>query len=136
MSRAEQLKAFIETFHGRAVSFGVDDCAPFAALWIDHATGCKVRLPAYDSRDGGQELIRQAGGLVEVCEPCLAAACIRERWGSAQLGDVGVLRTAGFGDVGGIFGVGGYFFWRHAEGVAVLRPRERYILKVWALPEE
>ena len=136
MTCAELLKAFIESFRGKPVTFGVDDCAPFAALWIEYATGRKVQLPAYGGREGGQELIRQAGGLVEVCEPWLADAGIRERWGEAQLGDVGILRTARFGDVGGIFGTGGYFFWRHAEGTAVLRPRERYILKVWALPEE
>ena len=136
MTRANLLKAFIESFHGKHVTFGVDDCAPFAALWIEFATGRKVELPAYCSREGGQELIRQAGGLVEVCDKCLANAGVFERFGEAQLGDVGVLRTARFGDVGGIFGVGGCFFWRHAKGTAVLCPRERYILKTWALPEE
>lgn len=136
MTRAELLKAFIEGFHGKPVTFGVDDCAPFAALWIEYATGRKVHLPAYDSREGGQELIRRAGGLVEVCEPCLAESDVFERFGVPRLGDVGVLRTSQFGDVGGVFGAGGCFFWRHAEGTAVLCPRQRYVLKVWALPEE
>ena len=136
MTRADFLKAFIESFHGKPVTFGVDDCAPFAAQWIESATGRKVQLPAYDSREAGQELIRKSGGLVEVCDSCLAQSKIYERFGLPELGDVAVLRTARFGDVGGIFGAGGYFFWRHAEGTAVLRPRERYVLKVWALPEE
>lgn len=136
MTCSELLKEFIEGFNGRPVTYGVDDCAPFAGLWITKATGRKVSLPPYDSREGGQELIRSAGSLVAVCDHCLSEAGIFERFGSPALGDVGILRTAGFGDVGGVFGAGGYFFWRHAEGVAVLRPRERYILKVWALPEE
>ena len=127
------LRAFIEAFDGKPVIYGKDDCAPFAGQWVERVTGRKLAIPFYDSREGGQELIRSAGGLVELCDSLMSAAGFGERYGDPELGDVGILRTNAFGDVGGIFAHGGHFLWRHAEGVGIIVPRARYILKVWAI---
>lgn len=128
-----ELRAFVEEYDGKPVVYGVDDCAPFAGSWVERATGRNLRLPAYDSRDGGQALIRSAGGLLDLCDGLMADAGFGERYGDPLLGDVGILRTNAFGDVGGIFAHAGHFLWRHAEGVGILVPRPRYILKVWAI---
>lgn len=128
-----KLRAFIEEFDGRPVAYGRDDCAPFAALWVERATGRKLAIPPYDSREGGQELIRAAGGLVELCNDLMASAGFHQRYGDPEYGDVGILRTHAFGDVGGIFAHAGHFLWRHAEGVGIVVPRARYIQKVWAI---
>lgn len=128
-----ELRAFIEEFDGKPVSYGVDDCAPFAGLWVERATGRKLAIPRYDSREAGQVLIQKAGGLVELCDDLMAEAGFRHRYGDPEYGDVGILRTNAFGDVGGIFAHAGTFLWRHAEGVGIIVPRARYILKVWAI---
>lgn len=128
-----KLRAFVDEFDGKPVIYGIDDCAPFAALWVERATGCKLALPTYDSREGGQEIIRAAGGLVELCDGLMIAAGFSHRYGDPEYGDVGILRTNAFGDVGGIFAHAGHFLWRHADGVGIVVPRARYILKVWAI---
>ena len=128
-----ELRAFVECYDGKPVVYGKDDCAPFAGLWVERATGRTLAIPHYDSREGGQELIRAAGGLVELCDGMMADAGFGERYGEPELGDVGILRTNAFGDVGGVFARAGIFLWRHAEGVGVIAPRARYILKVWAI---
>lgn len=127
------MRAFVDEFDGRPVTYGKDDCAPFAGLWIERATGRKLALPSYGSREGGQELIRKADGLVELCDALMADAGFFQRYGEPEYGDVGILRTSAFGDVGGIFAHAGHFLWRHAEGVGLIVPRQRFILKVWAI---
>lgn len=128
-----ELRAFVEEFDGRPVVYGTDDCAPFAALWVARATDRRLAVPFYDSREGGQILIRAAGGLLELCDALMTDAGFGERYGEPEFGDVGILRTNAFGEVGGIFAHAGHFLWRHAEGVGILVPRPRYILKVWAI---
>lgn len=127
------LRTYIEGFDGKPVTYGLDDCAPFAGKWVEMATGRKLAIPHYDSREGGQELILRAGGMVELCDGLMNEAGFGERYGEPQFGDVGILRTHAFGDVGGIFAHGGIFLWRHADGVGVVCPRARYIQKVWAI---
>lgn len=127
------LRAFVEEFDGKPVIYGRDDCAPFAAQWVRTATGRTLDIPSYDSREGGQEIIRAAGGLVDLCDSLMSSAGFGERYGDPELGDVGILRTNAFGDVGGIFAHAGHFLWRHADGVGIVVPRARYILKVWAI---
>ena len=47
-------------------------------------------------------------------------------------GDVGIIHTGRFGQVGGIFLHGGYFAWRvEPAGVLFLMPRE--IVRVWSI---
>nr|BDD45595.1 hypothetical protein 11 [Chromatiales bacterium]BDD46442.1 hypothetical protein 12 [bacterium] len=127
------LRTYVEGFDGKPVAYGLDDCAPFAGKWVEMATGRVLAIPRYDSREGGQELIRKAGGLVDLCDSLMFDAGFGERYDDPQLGDVGILRTHAFGDVGGIFAHAGIFLWRHAEGVGVVVPRPRYIQKVWAI---
>lgn len=128
-----KLRAFIERFDGKPVVYGKDDCAPFAAQWVKEATGRSMAIPFYDSREGGQELIRKAGGLADLCDRLMSEAGLHERYGEPEFGDVGILRTNAFGDVGGIFAHAGHFLWRHTDGVGVVAPRVRFILKVWAI---
>jgi len=127
------LRTYIEGFDGKPVTYGLDDCAPFAGKWVEMATGRKLAIPHYDSREGGQELIRSAGSLLALCDGLMSDAGFGERYDEPQLGDVAILRTNAFGDVGGIFAHAGIFLWRHSEGVGVVCPRARYIQKVWAI---
>lgn len=128
-----KLRAFVNEFDGQPVVYGRDDCAPFAALWVERATGIRLALPKYDSREAGQDLIREAGGLLMLCDGLMADAGFSQRYGDPEYGDVGIMRTNAFGDVGGIFAHAGTFLWRHADGVGIIVPRARYILKVWAI---
>ncbi|PLU83694.1 hypothetical protein BMJ22_02700, partial [Sinorhizobium medicae] len=75
-------------------------------------------------------LIARAGSLERLWSDALAEFGLFET-GRQQLGDVGVIETGRYGQVGGIFLHGEYFAWRAETGVAFLVPR--IIVKAWSI---
>ncbi|WP_166163094.1 DUF6950 family protein [Chelativorans oligotrophicus] len=126
----EKLLAFLEQFEGKPVTWGKDDCTASCARWA-RESGIDVRLRPYSSQEEGHALIRTAGGLVNIWDEALADAGVLERFGHPELGDVAIIDTRTFGQVGVICGSGGICWWRKNEGGFWLTPRN--FVKVWAI---
>lgn len=134
-TRAELLQAHIAAVEGKPVEWGVSDCTAWAASWVLVATGKTVpRLGAYASLEEAHTLIDAAGGLDVLWTQAMAQIGIFATPYDPVLGDVGVVNTTSFGPVGVIFAQDGVALWRAETGTALLRPRSRDIVKVWALP--
>jgi len=137
MTRAELLQQHVEAVEGRPVEWGVSDCTTWAAAWVERATGRRVPLlGTYSTLDEAHRLIDEAGGLEVLWTLALAEVDIFSTPYDPVLGDVGIVDTASFGPVGVVFGLDGIALWRAEAGTALLRPRRKTIVKVWALPAE
>lgn len=129
LSRPERLAAFLAAFDDAPVDWGKNDCSAAPALWVRQETGAAVVLPAYASREEALAL-KLAHGLAALWGAALPG--FEERIGMPQLGDVGVIPTRRYGDIGVIFGAHGAAFWRREQGGWFgIVPRAS--VKVWAL---
>lgn len=136
VTRAEGLQAFVEAAEGQPVVWGADDCTSWCAAWVKEATGFDVPMLAeYGSLQEAHQRIDEAGGLDVLWTEALARVGIYSTPYDPVLGDVGIVRTAQFGNVGVIFAADGIALWRAETGTGLLRPRRRNIVKVWHLPE-
>jgi hypothetical protein len=91
-------------------------------------------MPRWKSRDEALSLISAAGSLEALWSPALEDYGLRERYGDPQPGDVGIIKTHVFPQIGGIFLAHGLFAWRaEPHGARLLHPRPRTIIKVWAV---
>lgn len=126
------LRDHVHASEGKAVTWGADDCTMWAANWFERVHARRLELAAYSSRDEAHALIARAGSLVALWSSALDGRLL-ERYGEPEFGDVGVIETRHVGQVGGIFGDDGTFFWRSERGTALLRPRQSTIIKVWAI---
>lgn len=129
----DKIRSYVDSFDGVPITWGKDDCAPFAGRWVEIATGVDLKMTPYASMPEGQRLIRKHGSLTALCDVLMARGGFFDRIGDPVLGDVGIVQTGRSGDVAGIFAHGGHFLWRHAHGVSFLTPRKHLILKVWAI---
>ncbi|RVI83921.1 hypothetical protein CN188_09635 [Sinorhizobium meliloti] len=127
---SDRLRAFIAEAQGSESVWGVSDCSKWAAAWVEQVHGRKIRLPHWRSRHQAHRLIAKAGSLDRLWSEALAEFRLFET-GRPKLGDVGVIDTCRYGQVGGIFGHGDYFAWRAETGVAFIVPR--IIVKAWAI---
>lgn len=133
---AEQLRAHIDAAQESESTWGVSDCSKWAASWVEQLhPGRKIALPKWSSREEAYQLIEAAGSLERLWSGALAgfdAEHVRLfETGRPQLGDVGIIDTGRYGQVGGIFLHGEYFAWRAEKGVAFLVPRT--IVKAWSI---
>lgn len=126
----EPLRAFIAEAQKSESVWGISDCSTWAAAWVEQVHGRKIRLPRWRSRDEAHRLISKAGTLERLWSDALADFRLFET-GCPQLGDLGVIETGRYGQVGGIFLHGDYFAWRAETGVAFLVPRT--IVKAWSI---
>lgn len=128
---AEALHAYIAQAQDAPMQWGVSDCSKWSAGWVELACGRPVALPRWSSHREARHLIDKAGSLDALWSDALAAYGLREV-GVPELGDVGIIDTGRFGQVGGIFLHGGYFAWRaEPSGVLFLMPRD--IVRVWSI---
>lgn len=126
------LRQHVEGSEGKPVTWGEDDCTMWAARWFERVRGRRLSLAAYASRDAALALIAKSGSLAALWSDALDGRLL-ERYGEPEFGDVGVIDSRLFGQVGGIFGDDGTFFWRSDRGTALLRPRQSTLIKVWAI---
>lgn len=129
----QSLIDFISETAGKPVEWGVDDCSTWCARWVKRWKGIDLAIPSYRSSEQAIALIAASRGLGNVWSGVADAACISERIDAPRLGDVGIMETARFGEVGIIFGANGTCFWRAVNGTRVLTPRARYISKIWSI---
>jgi len=114
--------------------YGVDDCSAWPAQWVANITGRTLDMPVWHSRAEAEAMMDDAGGLMPIWDQVLGPAGFGVRAGMPRFGDVGVIKTFGFRDVGVIFCELGSAAWRaHRGGVRFLAPRHHTILKVWAI---
>ncbi len=128
---AEPLRSFLDEAQASESVWGVSDCSKWAATWVAQVRpDQQIDLPHWSSREEAMQLIEQAGSLERLWSDALAATRLFET-GRPQLGDVGIIDTGRYGQVGGIFLHGEYFAWRAEKGVAFLIPRT--IVKAWSI---
>lgn len=136
MSRADRLRAFLDELQGKPVEWGASDCSAAPARWVEREAGVCLGLPAYRSREEAHALIAAAGGLDRLWSDRLEAAGIFERIGEPELGDVAVIDTRRYGQIGGICAAGGILLIRKDAGETggwkPFGPVRRFV-KVWAV---
>lgn len=134
---AEPLRAHIDAAQECESVWGVSDCSKWAAAWVEQIhPGRSIALPRWSSREDAYRLIDAAGSLERLWSEALAGFDLERdirlfETGRPQLGDVGIIDTGRYGQVGGIFLHGEYFAWRAEKGVAFLVPRT--IVKAWSI---
>ncbi|WLR92184.1 DUF6950 family protein [Shinella zoogloeoides] len=128
---AEPLRAYLDAAGDAPMAWGISDCSRWAAGWVALVHGRPVDLPRWTSREEAHGLIREAGSLAALWADALFAFGLDEA-GVPDAGDVGIIDTGRFGQVGGIFLSGGYFAWRaEPRGILILLPRS--IVRVWSI---
>lgn len=132
MTRADRVMAYARSFEGLDVTWGKDDCSMFVAGWVEQETGQPLALPSYASRDEAYARIAAAGSLAALWGDIANEAGIMET-GAPDLGDVAVIETARFGQVGVICLYNGACLWRETKGVTIFPPRQ--IVAAWRVPE-
>ncbi|MEI3850036.1 MULTISPECIES: DUF6950 family protein [unclassified Ensifer] len=125
-----ELRAYIEAANDAPVEWGVSDCSSWSAGWVAKVTGEPVPMPPWHSADEAYALIAEAGSLDALWRDALATRGLRET-GDPDVGDVGIIDTGRFGQVGGIFLAGEYFAWRAEKGTRFLVPRR--IVRSWSI---
>lgn len=131
MDRRELLGSYLDEMAGREVEYGVNDCCMFPAQWLSDITGKDLEIPKYQTMEQAHKLIEEAGSLADLWSGILAPVGIFERSGDSVYGDVGVVRTRAFGDVGVIFLHLGQAIWRTLDGTSFICPRQKTIQRMW-----
>lgn len=127
---SEELRCFLSEWQDSPSDWTTSDCSRWPAAWVRRVHDREVLLPHWTNKEEAHRLVAEAGSLVQLWSEALFVFGLRE-CGVPELGDVGVIDTARFGQVGGIFVAGGYFACRAETGVIYLMPR--HIVKSWAI---
>lgn len=128
MTRAQRLQAYIDAADGPP-TIGVDDCAPWAARWIEQETGRQLGFARYSTRDEGYAILDAAGGLANYAAGLLSWLPIAF---APKLGDVAILQFSDK-EVAGIFANAGMVAIRgEHRGVFYMKPRS--VVRAWSLP--
>lgn len=104
----------------------------FAGRWVEQEREIDLSLPRYRSESEARAMIARDGGLLAIWDRLARAAGIFET-GVPEMGDIGLIETARFGPVGVIFSGNGLALWRAVQGLTVLQPRARTILRAWSV---
>lgn len=138
MSRADRLRVFLSRLEGKPVVWGRDDCSAAPALWWSEETGIPVRLPVYSSKEEADAIRNRMGGLSEAWQQVADQVGAVERFWTLQsppeVGDVGIVRTRLYGEIGGICGAGGILIVRKDNGGWHPFGPVREYVKVFATP--
>jgi hypothetical protein len=129
----DKISDFINSYDGKQVIWGVDDCTAWAAKWAELSTGKSIQLPDYSNQEQAHEIIDNAGGLVELIEEYLGFAQI---YGEPTIGDIAVIETGRSGLVTVLMLQNGVAAWRADQGVRLFSVRQRHIKAYWKLNEK
>lgn len=129
------LRAFAEAISAEPLQWGWNDCSAVPWRWL-RANGVDVELPLYASRDQAHGIIDRHGDLVATWDAVLRGR-LRARFGEPQPGDIAVIGTRLYGQIGGIVASGSILLIRTDDGrgnggFRWFGPVRRFV-KVWAL---
>lgn len=129
---AERLSAFLRTISDEPVEWGRNDCSAVPQRWLVE-NGIAADLPVYGSRDEAHAIIARHGSLVATWDWCLRKDPLPMRYDQPRLGDVAVVDTRLYGQVGGIVAEGGILVIRKDDGGFHWFGPVRRFEKVWAV---
>lgn len=127
----DRLRSHFQSVDGVLVEWGISDCTAWTRSWICKC-GHNLAPLTYRSQSEARRLIVGAGSLAALWDEWLAPAGIFQTI-FPQAGDVGIIETASFGQVGGIWIDGGGLLWRAENGATLLYPRAKSIVKSWGI---
>jgi len=130
MEKRKRLRSHVEASLRKTSEWGVDDCSRWAGIWVEAERGIDLGLPAYASREEAMVLVDTAGGLSALWASIADRAGLEETK-DPQYGDVGVMETRNFGEVGFIMSDFGMCLWRGESGVLGLRSKS--IVRAWTV---
>lgn len=116
------LAAHVEPLAGKPAVWGEDDCARFAAAWVERLTGIALSLPRWSSEAEARRL--QADPGTETLWDIALGGAGFFRTAQPRLGDVGLIETRRFGLVGAICLGDGNAAWRTVDSVGALMVRQ------------
>lgn len=130
---ADQLAAFLERHEGSGVVWGDTDCSAMPHKWLA-TLGFDVELPVYHSREEAHAIVEEHGSLVATWDWCLSLSREPpvERAGSPMLGDIAVIDTRLYRQIGGILAAGNILIVRKDDGHFQWFGPVRRFEKVWA----
>lgn len=129
MSRSDRLTAFLERFPREPV-WGEDECTAAPGQWV-REEGHVFTLPAYRNRAEAQAIIARHGSLAATWDALLG---LPHRIGEPELGDVAVIDTRRYGQIGGICALGRILIIRRDSGGWAWFGPVRAFVNVWAVP--
>ena len=138
-TRAARLRAFIENTGKGPITWGVDDCSAAPVAWLNQECGLDIRRPVYNDRDGAHRIIGSYGELAETWSALATENGISERYDDPELGDIAVIDTRLYGQIGGICADNGVLLIRveraetQESGWRALGPIRKF-LKVFRAP--
>jgi hypothetical protein len=128
-----ELAAFLEKHDGRPVKWGDTDCSAIPHKWLA-TLGFEIFLPVYRSRDEAHGIIEKHGSLVATWDWCLAQSTNApgERTDDPMLGDIAVIDTRLYRQIGGILAAGNILIVMKDDGRFQWFGPVRRFAKVWA----
>lgn len=129
MTIASDLAAFLEEINGAPVIWGKTDCSATPATWL-RRLGYEIEMPTYRSRAEAEAIIARHGDLVATWDHYIGNR-VGERYGDPQTGDIAVIDTRLYRQIGGIVAVGNVLVVRKDDGGMQWFPARRFA-KVWA----
>lgn len=128
----EILAEFLDEMDGQPVKWGKTDCSATPHRWLARL-GIVADLPAYRSREEAHAIIAKHGDLLATWDWCLRDTVLGERIGAPQLGDIAVIDTRLYRQIGGIVASGGILIVRKDDGQFQWFGPVRRFAKVWAV---
>lgn len=131
-ARADRLRAFVERVGNGPFEWGKSDCSSVPVDWFNEERGTSICLPEYHDKVSAQEVIASYGGLAETWSAIAAENGVYERFGEPELGDIAVIDTRLFGQIGGIVAGHRVLYVRLENGQWRPFGPVRYFVKVFA----
>lgn len=129
---AEKLAIFLRAIADEPVEWGRNDCSAAPQRWLVE-NGIAADLPFYNSRDEAHAIIAHHGSLVATWDWCLRKDPLPTRYDAPRLGDIAVVNTRLYGQIGGIVAEGGILVIRKDDGGFHWFGPVRRFEKVWAV---
>lgn len=126
------LDDFLREIADEPVKWGWNDCSAVPYRWLLE-NGIVAELPEYGSRDEAHAIIDRHGSLAATWDWSFRNTELSERFGDALIGDIAVIDTRIYGQIGGIVAHGGILAIRKDDGnFHWFGPTKKFI-KVWAV---
>lgn len=124
------LSDYIKPYRGKQAVWGESDCCLFALGWVEATTNQTLKRPMYNGKREALALIKQAGGLANLCDSVLSPVAYKSRY-LPELGEIAIIKTAHHGDVAVIGAGHGTALWRTQNDVTIINITEKLCVCSW-----